>query len=439
MQGGGSEGTEGMSKSSKIIKPKDFRKHPFWFRYMNYLWEKSYKLGGKPSLEKNELIAAARKETGLSQLGKDFWDEPLERLLQSLNEEAELHPIGYFISRKRIINLLSVRLRAEQLFRKHPGILDQEILPTMVIIGLQRTGTTKLHRLLTADPENRVLRSWEAINPVPFHSGLRKKDRRVRTARTSEKALRLIAPGFFAIHPVEFTAPEEDILLLDVTFLSTTPEATAHVPTYAAWLETIDQSYAYEYGGKLLKLLQWQHPGKRWILKSPHHLEFLPLIEKHFNRPRFLWTHRHINECIPSFLSMVSYSRSIFSNQVSLQGVADHWTRKTSYMLEQGISFRNQPGKSELFLDILYQDLVRQPMDQLQRIYQFFGEPPDSLRDHFLRAETENPYGKYGIHEYSYEDFNLGPEDLAQRNSAYMNLWNELSKSGINGTYSHPS
>jgi hypothetical protein len=372
-------------------------------------------------------------------LGKDFWDEPLERLLQSLNEEAELHPIGYFISRKRIINLLSVRLRAEQLFRKHPGILDQEILPTMVIIGLQRTGTTKLHRLLTADPENRVLRSWEAINPVPFHSGLRKKDRRVRTARTSEKALRLIAPGFFAIHPVEFTAPEEDILLLDVTFLSTTPEATAHVPTYAAWLETIDQSYAYEYGGKLLKLLQWQHPGKRWILKSPHHLEFLPLIEKHFNRPRFLWTHRHINECIPSFLSMVSYSRSIFSNQVSLQGVADHWTRKTSYMLEQGISFRNQPGKSELFLDILYQDLVRQPMDQLQRIYQFFGEPPDSLRDHFLRAETENPYGKYGIHEYSYEDFNLGPEDLAQRNSAYMNLWNELSKSGINGTYSHPS
>jgi hypothetical protein len=108
-------------------------------------------------------------------------------------------------------------------------------------------------------------------------------------------------------------------------------------------------------------------------------------------------------------------------------------------MLEQGISFRNQPGKSELFLDILYQDLVRQPMDQLQRIYQFFGEPPDSLRDHFLRAETENPYGKYGIHEYSYEDFNLGPEDLAQRNSAYMNLWNELSKSGINGTYSHPS
>lgn len=423
-----------MTKRPKIIKPKDFRKHPFWFRTMNYLWEKSYSLGGKPVLDKDELITAARNETGLSQLGKDFWDEPLERLLQSLNQEAKLHPIGHFISRKRIINLLSVRLRAEHWFGKHPGILDQEILPTIVIIGLQRTGTTKLHRLLTADPGNRVLRSWEAINPVPFHSGLRKKDRRMRSAKTSEKALRMIAPGFFAIHPVEFTAPEEDILLLDVAFLSTTPEATAHVPSYATWLETIDQSYAYEYGGKLLKLLQWQHPGKRWILKSPHHLEFLPQVEKYFNQPRFIWTHRDINECIPSFLSMVSYSRSIFSDQVSMQEVSHHWVRKTSYMLEKGLSFRNQPGKSELFTDIAYQDLVHQPMVEMERIYEIFGGMPESLQDRFLRADAANPYGKYGIHEYSLQDFSLGPDELKNRNTAYMKLWSRIRKSVENGT-----
>ena len=419
-----------MSKKKKIIKPKDYRKHPFWFRSMNYLWKKSFALGGKPVLDKDGLITAARHETGLSDLGADFWDEPLERLLHSLNREARLHPIGYFISRKRIINLLSVRLRAEHWFKQHPEILDQEILPTMVIIGLQRTGTTKLHRLLTADPDNRVLRSWEAINPAPFHSGLLKKDRRVRSARTTEKALRMIAPGFFAIHPVEFTAPEEDILLLDVTFLSTTPEATAHVPSYASWLETVDQSSAYEYGGKLLKLLQWQHPGKRWILKSPHHLEFLPLVEKYFHHPRFLWTHRDINECIPSFLSMVSYSRSIFSERVSMQEVSDHWVRKTSYMLKKGLSFRNQPGKQDLFTDIAYQELVSDPISQLERVYRLFGGIPDSLRQRFLKAEAANPYGKYGIHEYSLRDFNLDTDELKNRNPAYLNLLNSVLNHG---------
>jgi len=415
-----------MTKPGRVIKSKDYQKHPFWFRSVNYLWEKSHRMGGKPLLEKDDLIRAAMKETGLSDLGKDFPDEPLDRLLQSLNQEAELHPIGFFISRKRLINLLSVRLRAEHLFKKHPEILDREILPTIVIIGLQRTGTTKLHRLLTADPENRVLRSWEAINPAPFHSGLRNRDRRRQSARNSEKALKMIAPGFFAIHPVEFTAPEEDILLLDVTFMSTTPEATAHVPSYASWLETIDQSYAYHYGGKLLKLLQWQHPGKRWILKSPHHLEFLPLVEQYFNRPLFLWTHRDMNACIPSFLSMVSYSRSIFSEKVTMKEVAGHWIRKTSYMLEKGISFRQQQGKAELFIDIDYQSLVSHPIDQLKRIYAKLGGLTPELLERFRAAEKENPYGKYGIHEYSPKDFGLGSDELGQRNPAYIGLLNEI-------------
>ena len=89
------------------------------------------------------------------------------------------------------------------------------------------------------------------------------------------------SPDFFAIHPVEAEAPEEDVLLLDVSFLSTTAEATMHVPSYAAWLEETDQSPAYAYMVKLLKLLQWQRPAKRWVLKtskSSISLKSLPMI-----------------------------------------------------------------------------------------------------------------------------------------------------------------
>jgi len=176
--------------------------------------------------------------------------------------------------------------------------------------------------------------------------------------------------------------------------------------------------------------LQWQHPGKRWILKSPHHLEFLPLVEKYFHHPRFLWTHRDINECIPSFLSMVSYSRSIFSERVSMQEVSDHWVRKTSYMLKKGLSFRNQPGKQDLFTDIAYQELVSDPISQLERVYRLFGGIPDSLRQRFLKAEAANPYGKYGIHEYSLRDFNLDTDELKNRNPAYLNLLNSVLNHG---------
>jgi len=406
-------------RPGKITTFQDFLNRPVWFKTINTAWEKSYRFRTRSKLEKDELLKTARRSTGLHDFGSDFWEEPLDRLILSINEEARLHPIGYFISRQRLINLLATRLRAEFLFNKHPEILDQEIHPPLVIVGLQRTGTTKLHRLLTADPDNRVLKSWEAINPAPFNENYTRRDKRLRIARISERVLRLMAPGFFSIHPVEYTAPEEDILLLDITFLSTTPEATMHVPSYAAWLEETDQSFAYEYGARLLKLLQWQHQAKRWVLKSPHHLEFLPLVEKYYGPPHFLWTHRDLSVCIPSFLSMVCHSRVIFSHEVNPEEVAAHWVRKISYMLLKGMTYRQQGNHDDRFTDIIYDHLLSDSMNQLNTIYERHGGIPDNLVRKFRTAESNNPQGKYGLHEYNLEDFGLRKEDLVEQNKIY--------------------
>jgi len=413
-------------KPGRTITSTDFMKRPLWFNALNKVWSISHNFGSGPTMHKDDLIKTARRESGLHDLGKDFWDEPLDKLLYSLNHEARLHPVGYFISRKRIINLLRVRLRAEHWFKKYPEILDQEVLPPLVIVGLQRTGTTKLHRLLTADPANRVLRSWEAINPAPFSPNGQRRDKRIQVARTSEKALRYMTPGFFAIHPVEHGAPEEDILLLDTTFLSTTPEATAHVPSYASWLEETDQSLAYDYGSRLLRLLQWQHPGQRWILKSPHHLEFFSLIEKYYGNPHFLWTHRDPAECIPSFLSMVCHSRVIFSDSVDIHEVTEHWVRKTAYMLKKALVYRQEGNKQLYFTDLMYKELVGDSMGQMERIYNRYDGISGELRQRFEKADIENPQGKYGIHEYNLSDFGLNKEDLMKKNTSYFELYEKL-------------
>lgn len=409
-------------KNHKVIKSSHYGHRPWWFRALNNTWKATYPLGTRSDLQKDSLIRAARNATGLQDLGKDFWDEPLDRLLYSIREEAMLHPIGYFITRQRMINLLAVRLRAESYFRRYPGILDQESLPVWVILGLQRTGTTKLHRLLAADADNRVLASWEALNPAPLRDHDGKPDRRIAIARTSERALRLMAPGFFAIHPVEHHAPEEDILLLDTTFLSTTPEATMQVPSYAAWLEKTDQSMAYAYLAKLLKLLQWQRPGKRWILKSPHHLEFMDLLDEHFDDVHFLWTHREVTECVPSFISMMSHSRVIFSDEADGHSIARHWIRKTAYMLQRGVDYRLRNQDKDQFTDIFYPRLRDDSLVVLERVYQQNGGMTPELMRRFKLAEDENPMGKYGIHEYLLADFGVVKEDIIKETGPYREL-----------------
>ena len=409
-----------MANDHKVVFPQDFTKMPAWFRGLNRMWEASYPIGTKVKLDKDRLIMSARKSTGLHDLGKDFWDEPFDRMLWSINNEASLHPIGLFISKERIVNLLANRLRAEDLFKKHPQILDQELYPVWMIVGLQRTGTTKLQRLLNADPDNRVLASWEAINPAPFQ-GEKEKQKRIKKARTAEKALKFMAPGFFAIHPVEHLAPEEDILLLDIAFMSTTAEATMHVPTYASWLEETDQTYAYEYAARLMKLLQWQQPAKRWILKSPHHLEFMHLAKKVFGDVRFLWMHRDPCVSIPSFLSMMSHSWALFSNDVSLEKVANHWGRKSTFILEKGAEYRIANGDAN-FLDIQYEDLVKDAPSILNNIYSKNGGASDELMRKFRLTESENPPQKYGVHKYSLEDFGLTKEDIKKKITGYSKL-----------------
>jgi hypothetical protein len=411
-------------KKDNIIRSSQYGHRPWWFRAVNNIWKAAYSLGFRPNLTKDSLIDAARKATGLQDFGNDFMDEPLDRLLFSIKEEAGLHPIGNFITRQRMINLLSTRLRAEDMFKRNPAILDQSLLPAWIILGLQRTGTTKLHRLLAADENNRVLLSWEAINPAPLGVLNGKPDKRIAIARTSERALQLMAPGFFAIHPVEHNAPEEDILLLDTTFLSTTPEATMNVPSYASWLEKTDQSPAYAYMVKLLKLLQWQRPGKRWILKSPHHLEFIDLINRHFNEVHFLWTHRDVTECIPSFISMAAHSRVIFSDQADGNAIARHWIRKTGYMLQKGLDYRLANQDKLQFTDIFYNDLKDSSFDVLSDVYSLDGGITPELLAQFEQAERENPMRKYGIHDYKLEDFGVTKDDILTETVEYRKFIN---------------
>lgn len=388
---------------------------------LNTAWEGSYFLGTKIRLDKDHLIRLARKQTGLHSFGNNFWEEPLDRLIDSINQEAELNPVGRFITQKRLTGLLATRLRAEYWFKKYPEILDKQLYPVILICGLQRTGTTKLHRLLAADPGNRVLSSWEAINPVPLNEKPTEVARRIKAARISEKALKLMAPGFFSIHPVEYEKPEEDILLLDTTFLSTTPEATMYVPSYAAWLEQTNQSYAYEYMVKLLKFLQCQRPAKQWVLKSPHHMEFLDLAKKYFGHVHFIWTHRDVSESLPSFMSMVALSQAIFSDHVSLERVAGHWVRKTGYMLSKGIAFR-EANPDQKFTDVFYEDLIASPMSVLGKLYINGQIISPELFQKFLDAERLNAPNRFGNHVYNLEDFALKPDELHGILNHYVNF-----------------
>jgi hypothetical protein len=362
---------------------------------------------GRTSLAPSALVAAARKKTGLERFDDEAFRDPLGRLVGAIEREAKLTPLGRFIVKTRIVGALSNRLRAQALFEKHPEILAEPITSPVFIVGLQRTGTTMLHRLLAADPGLRSLASWEALNPAPLpRRPWQRRDPRVGAAVLAEKGLRYLAPDFFAIHPVEAEAPEEEVILLDYSFLSTVAEATLHVPTFAAWLEKQDQTPAYAYMKKLLQLLSWQERRDRWILKTPHHLEWLDTLLAVFPDAKIIQTHRDPVKTLASFCSMIAHGRGVFTDEVDVREIGEHWARKTQRMVSRAMATRERADAGS-FLDVSYYDLITDPMAQVERIYQFIGRPLTGIRAHMEASRKENPQNKHGKHGYRLQDFGL--------------------------------
>ena len=380
---------------------------------------------GSPDLSVGGLLAEARRRAGLWSFGDPTLPDRLRLLVDAVVAEARLHPLGRWMFRENTVRVLVNRLRMEDDWARHPEIASLPIVRPVFVAGLQRTGTTVLHRLLASDPARRCLPSWEAVNIAPLparrpgdgngngtgngtgngHRGA--TDRRLGTARFAERAVRFMAPDFFAIHPVEAEAPEEDVLLFEYALWSTVPEAMMHVPSFSAWLERQDHREAYRFYARVLRYLQWQRPGGPWVLKTPHHMEHLDALLEVFPDARVLQTHRDPTKVLASFCSMMSHSRGVFSDRVDPREVGRHWFAKAARMIERSTAVRDVE-RGGRFLDVHYGRLVADPPAELRRVYEFLGDrlTPEAAAamQGWLRA---NPQHKHGRHRYCLEDFGL--------------------------------
>ncbi len=157
------------------------------------------------------LCAQARQRTGLA----DFGDPPLEpalsTLVNSLELQADLHPLGRFLMRIHLRGLLETRLRLTQAWREHREAMDASLIQRPVFItGMPRSGSTFLHELMAEDPENRTPRVWEVMFPIPTRKNLRSSvDPRIRKAEACLWWFRRLAPLADGMYPIRAATPHE--------------------------------------------------------------------------------------------------------------------------------------------------------------------------------------------------------------------------------------
>ncbi len=366
-----------------------------------------------------DLHASATKAVGLDDFGADDdnYREGLAVLLESYQRDEDLTEFGSKMCRFFLRNALVARLMSEAAWKQHPQHADVAIERPIFVTGLPRTGTTALHRLLTADPAHQGLELWLAEFPQPRppretwadNPVFQQLDAQFAKAHNED-------PEYLGLHYMTADEVEECWQLLRQSLHSVSYETLAHVPSYAQWLSHQDWTKPYQRHRKNLQLIGLNDVEKRWVLKNPSHLFALDALLATYPDALVVQCHRPAETIMASMCSLSAHTTAGWSNVfVGEQIGADNletWSRGLE--LFNAERAKHDPAQ---FCDIEYADFVQDPLDTVAGIYTHFGiELSDAARQAMRDMHDESRRGpRSPKHTYSLADYGLTAEQVRER------------------------
>ncbi len=372
-------------------------------------------------LDADVLHAKAAADTGLHDFGDDDYRERLDVYLAALQDIPGMHDAGVVNFHAQLLQWLKNRLLLTDLLTRHPEIHDIELAPPVVIAGLPRTGTTHLHNLLAAAPTFRTIPYWESNEPFPLPSeaGMEPDPRRTRMD-VAVDVLNLVMPHFALMHEMTTDHVHEEIQLLANDFSTMLFETLAHVPSWRDYYLSHDQTPHYEHLATQLKTLQFLRGGRRWLLKSPQHLEQLPVLNAVFPGVVVVFTHRDPVPVVLSMLAMITYSARMHRYPVPVAEIAASWVDRLELMLNALVRDRAVVGP-ERSIDVRFDDFMADEMGVAAKIYDLAGEPlADEARHAITGYLAGHQRGRLGRVATSTEMFGLDESDVHARFRPYV-------------------
>jgi hypothetical protein len=295
--------------------------------------------------------------------------------VNSLEVEADLHPLGRFLMRLHLLDLLETRLRLTQAWSEQLEAMAASLIQRPIVItGMPRSGSTFLHELLAEDPENRAPLVWEVMFPLPAQTRVRSKmDSRIQKTEASLWWFRRLAPRADSVYPMRAWTPHECVAIHSYTLLSGEFVSVCYMPTYEAFLHAADFSPTYSWQKRFLQHLQLGCSNRRWVLKSPDHVFALEGLLAAFPDAVIIQTHRDPLEVLRSSSQLTHVLQGLFCRVASL----DQFGIREARMLAEGIQrimrFRDaHPELATRFIDVTYRELVSDPLAIVRQIYQQF-------------------------------------------------------------------
>jgi len=373
----------------------------------------------------DQLVATAIEATGLDDFGADTWQEGLDRLVVDLAENGHLHELGVAVAEGEIVAYLSNRLGIIEWRKTHPAVAEGRIDRPLVIVGQPRTGTTILYDLLAQDPAHRAPLAWEIDRPLPPPTtATYETDLRIDEVQATIDMADSLIPGFTAFHPMGARLAQECVRITGSDFRSIIFSTQYHAPEYNRWvLHEADLSPAYRWHRMFLQHLQSEHPGDRWLLKSPAHQWHLGPLLAEYPDAVVVQTHRDPLKVVASVSALMAHLRQMCSDDTSIAEAAAEYADDNFVGLDRSMQARiDGTLPAGQVADVQFTDFVADPLAAIGALYDQLGMELTAEAESRMRTFlAEHPGdGGGGGSRYTFADTGLDADELRQRSRAYQ-------------------
>jgi hypothetical protein len=168
-------------------------------------------------------------------------------------------------------------------------------------------------------------------------------------------------------------------------------------------------------------VLQHGAPRRNWLLKTPGHLMTLDLLFASYPDAWVVQTHRDPAKTMPSTVSTTAMVQWLRTDQIDLDLLASTIAAVFGFALNNVAERRAKHDLPDRFVDVHFQELLRDPVATLRKAYQRMGRRfSDEHAEAIRRYLAEKPKGKFGVHQYSPEDWGMSAPELRKSLAPYI-------------------
>jgi Sulfotransferase family len=370
----------------------------------------------KTSLQMDAVLADALREAGRGHFADEGFVPNLARLLE-IPTRLPLSATGLFGMQANTVRWLVNRLRWEADVEAHPDILDENVSDPIVVIGLPRSGTTKLQRFLSAAPGVQSTPAWAMFNPAPFPGEAHGQHHlRIEWTRAMMSTVTNTAESYQVMHEFDANEADESSFVPLANFDYPMQYITAPDRIFLDWARSRSRLHALTYLKRMLQYLQWQGGGRRnrpWLLKNPGHTGEVAEMLQVFPNAIFVISQRDLATTMASSMRMMGEIMANSFDDYDRQQMGNETVEYWAYELGRYRRQSAELGPRLRIVETTYARCVNDAMSIAREVYELAGLPWTVEAEAAMRSwEGRNPRHKLGSYGYQLQDYGWSQEKI---------------------------